>query len=350
MSPKRTYSESDVRIRPNSKGSRPRTKDRPRYDEAIQARVITVDRGRYTTLVDQGTETERAVIAVRARELRRTPVVVGDRVDLVGDVSGATDALARLVRIRERATLLRRSADDGDSTERVLVANADQLVIVTAAADPEPRPRFIDRSLAAAFNAGMDALIVVTKTDLAGADALARLYDAIDVAVLATSLPPEDAEGDVAAVGVEEVRRRLQGKTSVLIGHSGVGKSTLINALVPEARRATGVVNAVTGRGRHTSSSAIGLRLPDDEHGWVVDTPGVRSFGLAHVTPETLLAAFTDLVPASADCPRGCLHHENSPRCQLDSWVQAGNAGARGQERLDSFRRLLSGVEQQPGA
>jgi ribosome biogenesis GTPase len=128
----------------------------------------------------------------------------------------------------------------------------------------------------------------------------------------------------------------------VLVGHSGVGKSTLVNALVPSADRATGVVNAVTGRGRHTSSSAVAFPLHDERGatvGWVTDTPGVRSFGLAHVGPAGLLNAFPDLEPGEADCPRGCSHDE--PDCGLDDFVASGAAGDNGPARLDSFRRLL---------
>jgi ribosome biogenesis GTPase len=125
---------------------------------------------------------------------------------------------------------------------------------------------------------------------------------------------------------------------SVLLGHSGVGKSTLVNALVPGADRATGVVNDVTGRGRHTSTSAVALALPGGD-GWVVDTPGIRSFGLAHVDPSRIITHFPDLEPGTSECPRGCTHDE--PECALDAWVDAGRAGPAGRARLDSLRRLL---------
>jgi ribosome biogenesis GTPase len=130
----------------------------------------------------------------------------------------------------------------------------------------------------------------------------------------------------------------------VLVGHSGVGKSTLVNALVPAAHREVGHVNAVTGRGRHTSTSAYMLALPNDT-GWIIDTPGIRSFGLAHVEPEDLIEAFPDLDEMTEDCPRGCTHGEDEPECGLDEAVAAGEADP---ERVESFRRLLAAREGSP--
>ena len=106
------------------------------------------------------------------------------------------------------------------------------------------------------------------------------------------------------------MREQLSGRISVLVGHSGVGKSTLVNALVPGADRAIGGVNAVTGRGRHTSTSAVALELPGG--GWVIDTPGIRSFGLAHVDLDRGPAGFPDLEPGTEECPRGCTHDERT--------------------------------------
>ena len=157
--------EDRVRIRPQRGKSRPRTKERPAHEEAASGVVIAVDRGRYTRLVDG-----ELVTAMTARELGRKGVVVGDRVALVGDVSGAAGSLARVVRVEKRSTVLRRTADDSDPVQRVIVANADQLVIVTSLAEPEPRPRLIDRSLVAAFDAGLDPLLRPTKADLADPD------------------------------------------------------------------------------------------------------------------------------------------------------------------------------------
>lgn len=324
------YDETSVRVRPSGRGTRPRTKDRPAHDDAEEGLVTAVDRGRYTVVVG-----DRPVTAMRARDQARGRVVVGDSVGVVGDTTGDPGALARIVRISPRRTVLRRSADDTDRVERVIVANADQMVVVTALADPEPRPRLIDRCLVAAYDAGLEPLLVLTKSDLADPAAFLQTYAPLQVRYAVTSLDPcaEPATG----TGLDPLRELLHQRVSVLVGHSGVGKSTLVNALVPAARRATGEVNDVTGRGRHTSSSAVALPLPGG--GWVVDTPGVRSFGLGHVDPASFVEHFPDLAPGAAGCPRGCSHDE--PDCALDAWVRSGAAGPHGQERLESLRRLL---------
>lgn len=337
----RSWDESDVRIRPNKRGSRPRTKERPAHADAVTGRIVTVDRGRYTAVVGENTDDERVVVAARARELRRTPVVAGDLVSLVGNVTGAPDTLARLVRVEERITVLRRSADDTDPVERVVVANAEQLVIVVAAANPEPRTGFIDRALVAAYDAGIDPLLCVTKTDLKDPAGLLANYDYLDLKIITSGALGGPGAARLDAAAVERLRTELDGKVSVLLGHSGVGKSTMVNALTG-ADRAIGGVNAVTGRGRHTSSSALALQLEGAPPGsWIIDTPGIRSFGLAHVDPDRILQAFPDLEPGTADCARGCRHTDDAVDCGLDPWVASGEAGEAGRARLASLRRLL---------
>ncbi|MQA14082.1 MAG: ribosome small subunit-dependent GTPase A [Pseudonocardiaceae bacterium] len=321
------FDESDVRVRAGRGGSRARTKRRPDHTDAVTGMVVTVDRGRWTCVL-HGDPAHR-VTAMRARELGRTPVVVGDRVGLVGDLSGATDALARIVRVTERSSVLRRTADDTDPYERVVVANAEQLLVVASLADPPPRTGLIDRCLVAAYAGGLKPVLCLTKRDLAAPDRLLERYAALDLPVLLT-------QPDTPA---EVLRQRLAGRLSALVGHSGVGKSTLVNRLVPDAARATAEVSAV-GKGRHTSSSAVALPLPGG--GWVVDTPGIRSFGLAHVSTDDVVSAFGDLAEAIGDCPRGCRHlgPPADPECALDELAGAPHL------RALSVRALLSALSE----
>jgi ribosome biogenesis GTPase len=321
------YDESDVKIR-SGRGSRPRTKTRPDHADAKLAMVVSVDRGRWGCVLDG--DPDRRVTAMRARELGRTPIVVGDDVDVVGDLSGRADTLARIVRRGPRRTVLRRTADDTDPTERVVVANADQLLIVVALADPPPRTGLVDRALIAAYAGGLIPILCLTKTDLAPAAPFAEQFADLDLTVVTAGRDdPLDA-----------VAHLLVGNITVLLGHSGVGKSTLVNRLVPEADRAVGEVTDI-GRGRHTSTQSVALPLASGQHtSWVIDTPGIRSFGLAHIEPDDVLLAFSDLAEAIKDCPRGCGHMgpPADPECALDTLT---GPAAR---RVVAARRLLAAL------
>jgi ribosome biogenesis GTPase / thiamine phosphate phosphatase len=322
----REYDESDVRVR-SGRGSRPRTKTRPEHADASDAMVVTVDRGRWGCALDG--DPARVVTAMRARELGRTPIVVGDEVGIVGDVSGRPDTLARIVRRGERRTVLRRTADDTDPTERVVVANADQLLIVVALADPPPRTGFVERSLIAAYVGGLAPILCLTKSDLAAPEPFAAQFAGLELAVVTAGRTDP----------LESIRDLVTGKVTVFLGHSGVGKSTLVNRLVPDADRAVGVVSGV-GKGRHTSTQSVALPLAGS--GWVIDTPGIRSFGLAHVKADDVMMAFSDLAEAIEDCPRGCGHlgPPADPECALDGLT--GPAA----DRVVAARRLLAALSE----
>ncbi|WP_068157940.1 ribosome small subunit-dependent GTPase A [Rhodococcus phenolicus] len=301
---RRRYDESDVRVRPG-KGSRPRTKDRPAHLDAVEGMVFSVDRGRWGVVL--GGDPDRPIVAMRARELGRTPIVVGDRVGVVGDLTGRPDTLARIVRVHDRETVLRRTADDTDPFERIVVANAQRLLIVVALADPPPRTGLVERALVAAYAGGLSPVLCLTKSDLADPDEFTAQFTDLDLPVMLVG------RGD----DLTALTELITDSVTALIGHSGVGKSTLVNRLVPDADRATGEVSGV-GKGRHTSTQSVALPLPDG--GWVVDTPGIRSFGLAHISAEDVVAAFSDLAEAVEDCPRGCTHlgPPADPECALD--------------------------------
>ncbi len=321
----RRLDEDDVRNRPTRYGSRARSKQRPMHADAATGMVVTIDRGRFTVLL---ADPAVQVTAMRARELGRKSIAVGDQVAVVGDLSGQPDTLARIVRIEDRLTVLRRTADDNDPYERVIVANADQLLIVASLASPPPVYGLIDRCVVAALTAGLEPILLLTKADLASPDDVLANYADLDIPAVVTS----------RGADLAPIRELLDGKVTVFVGHSGVGKSTLVNALVPGAERSTGAVSEI-GKGRHTSTSVFALRLPEPLAGWVIDTPGVRSFGLAHVSAQDLLWAFPDLEDGAVQCPRGCEHLSAADGCRLDAWVAEGHSSAA---RLVGFRRLLA--------
>lgn len=327
---RRDIGTDDPRVRVRPARSKPRrSKKQVDYSASPTAFVFAVDRGRIH--VQMG---DTKLVGVKARALGRHGIVVGDQVRVTGDLSGKSGSLARIVEVLPRQTELTRSAEDSPGAkEKPMVANANQMAIVTACANPLPRPGMIDRLLVAAYCAGIEPLLLVTKSDLTSPEPLLELFRPLQVPSVVTSI--ESGEG------IDEVAELLAGRVSVLVGHSGVGKSSLMNTLIPEAERSTGHVNQVTGRGRHTSTSVMALPYQD---GWLIDTPGIRSFGLAHISEEDLLAAFPDLAEVSTRCPKLCPHLQSSPGCQLSSLEETDPAQER---RVESFRRLLASQHSQ---
>ncbi len=327
---RRDIGTDDPRVRVRPARSKPRrSKKQVDYSTSPTAFVFAVDRGRIHVQMGQTT-----LVGVKARSLGRRGIVVGDQVRVTGDLSGKSGSLARIVEVLPRKTVLTRSAEDSPGAkEKPMVANADQMAICTACADPLPRPGMIDRLLVAAYCSGIKPLLLVTKSDLTSPEPLLELFRPLKVTSVVTSL--------TSGEGVSQAADLLAGRVTVMVGHSGVGKSSLMNALIPEAERSTGQVNQVTGRGRHTSTSVIAEPFRD---GWLIDTPGIRSFGLAHISEENLLAAFPDLSEVATACPKLCPHLASSPGCQLSVLAETDPARAR---RVESFRRLLASQHSQ---
>lgn len=324
------YDEDDFRSRPGKHKSRPRSKDRPKFENAIDGLVITVDRGRFT--VNLSDLDDINIHAIKSRELGRKGVVVGDLVEVVGVDVKNPENMARIVKVKERKNSLQKSADDSESIERSLVSNIDIVAIVVATSEPEPNPRLIDRTVIAARLANAQPIIIATKTDVESSEKLSQMYQALDIPVISMN----------KTTNLDELLALLEGKTTVLIGPSGVGKSTLVNRLVPDAGRRTGEVNDVTGQGKHTSTSAYALKVNGKT--WIIDTPGIRSFGLAHASVEEILEGFPDLIQATTQCQKGCSHQDTS--CAIEA-VAFENPALL--PRLDSFRRLLASLETSEG-
>lgn len=292
-----------------------------RIDQDVPARVVAVDRGRVTVLLDGA-----VVEASYAGSMRGTRVVVGDHVR-VRAARHATDT-ARVTARLERTSVLERTSDDGVHEARTVAANVDQVVVVLAGDHLAAGTRFLDRVLVAAEIGGVDAVACINKVDLADADEVAsvrRRYETIGYQVLQTSALTRE--------GIDRLRWQLEGCWTVLAGHSGVGKSSIYNLLVPAADQA---VREVGRRGgRHTTVAARAEPVAGLDDGWVVDTPGVRSFGLGFVEEAQLGSAFPEL--RDLGCEHDDCRHDGEPGCRLEDAVIT-------EERLAAYRRLLSSL------
>jgi ribosome biogenesis GTPase / thiamine phosphate phosphatase len=291
------------------------------------ARVVAVDRGRIMTLL------EGEVLPARfAGGMRGTKVVVGDDVRVIPP-RHEHDA-ARITELLDRTSWLTRTGDDDQDDERVVVANADQIVVVITADHLELGTRFADRVLVAASVGHLDAVLCVNKLDLVDdRSAIAEVterYEALGVPVRATSA----ATGE----GIDALRELLTGVWSAFSGHSGVGKSSLFNLLVPDVDQQIGELGRFGGRHTTVASRAVAIPALD---AWLVDTPGVRSFGLGTIAPEELPRHLPEL--ARLDCELDDCVHDGEPGCALPAALAAG---AVHPARLETYRRLLAALRE----
>jgi ribosome biogenesis GTPase / thiamine phosphate phosphatase len=295
--------------------------------------VLRARSGFYTVATDEGDLVE-ARLRGRVKKDRQASdlAVIGDRVSLerLPDGSGAIDAIEP----RERRFSRRQPGPRGSWREDVMVANPDLVVVVFACDRPPPNPRLVDRFLVVAEYNEVPVLLVANKVDLVGAAEAHRLfggYQRIGYEVIFAAAKER--------TGVDELRNRLSGRLSIVTGPSGVGKSTLLNAIHPGLQLATGEVSQVlSGKGKHTTTHAE--LHPLDGGGYVADTPGIRELGLWQIPPSELAWCFPEFREHLGQCAFNDCSHLHEPRCGLRAAVEAGAVGA---DRYDSYRRMLTG-------
>lgn len=269
----------------------------------------------------------------RAKRGRRDTdlAVIGDRVSL----TRLTDATGVIEQIEPRRSKFsrRQPGPGGTAKEDVMVANLDQVLIVFACADPMPNPRLVDRFLVVAEANEVDAVIVVNKVDLCGEDDARSIFDRYER--IGYPLSYVSAK---QAIGLEGLRERLAGRVSIVTGPSGVGKSTLLNALQPGLRIATAEVSQALHKGRHTTTVAELHPLDGSGGGYVADTPGLRELALWQIAPSELAWCFREFRPYLGSCGFNDCRHLDEPRCAVRAALARGHISA---ERHESYRRLL---------
>jgi ribosome biogenesis GTPase len=259
-------------------------------------------------------------------------VAVGDRVQMsIGQdgrrtVVGVEPRRSRLARIREDRT--RRSGFSRQDV--VLAANVDISVIVAAVAQPAFHPKLVDRFLVICQYGGIRPILCLNKCDLVPAPPDVSVYEQIGLPIVYTS-----AE---AGTGLDELRSLLHGSVAVFTGHSGVGKSSLVNALLGDARQVVGAVRNADGRGRHTTTWSTLLHWDDDS--FVVDTPGVRSLGIWRIDPVTLGGYFREFDVLGARCRFSGCSHTHEPDCAVKAAAESGELPI---QRYQSYLRLMDG-------
>jgi ribosome biogenesis GTPase len=300
--------------------------------EQIPGLVVRSQSGFFTV------QTESGVLTCHLRgRLKRGKhvgdiVAVGDRVQ----VSHQPDGKGMIESIEPRASsLVRLDPRPQGVYQQVILANPDQAVFVFACARPNPRLRMLDRFLVIAEREKLPAVIVANKIDLVGrqcAEELFGFYPRIGYPVLYTCAKTSE--------GVDELRERLTGKTSALAGPSGVGKSSLLNAVQPGLGLAVREISQAFRKGRHTTS--VRQLFPLAGGGYVADTPGLRSLALWDTEPEELDGYFPELAPLVAACQFSNCSHKTEPGCAVRAAVEAGTVHP---QRYDSYLRLRAGEE-----
>ena len=302
--------------------------------------VIETTGSSYRVVSEDGTEFRcRTIAATKTENEYSSLVAVGDRVVLKETETGADyfEAVITLIEARRSALTRKRDLRRNRSKEKVQViaANIDQLVVVVSATNPPLSTRLIDRYLVFAESEHLHPVIVVNKMDLENSSMTTELmvpYHALGYQILYTSAGKRE--------GLEVLREALMGKMSAFSGHSGVGKSTLINRLVGERRLKTARTSMKSGKGVHTTSNAAMLPLPDG--GYVIDTPGIREFNLSGITRENLRFYFREFTHYMPDCAFSSGSHTVEPGCGI---VKAVESGLIDPDRYESYLALYTSIE-----
>ncbi len=304
---------------------------------ALQALVVRVDFGGCILRAPDG-----GVIEATARgRLMGRRKALGNKV-VVGDLARLSREGERMMidAVEPRRNAFSRRAAGERTAEQVVAVNIDQVLVVAAVRDPEFRPGFVDRVLAQTEHAKIPARLVLNKCDLSNAAEWRSLLEDYGKAGY-----PGIAVSARTGLSIDALRELCRGRRSLLIGHSGVGKSTLLNALFPDLALREGAVNLKTGKGRHTTTAAV-LLFP--EAGLeLIDTPGVRTFGLWGVGAEDLERAYPEFRPLLGHCRFADCKHSREPGCAL---TEARDAGSISTRRMDSFLKLRDELRAEAGA
>lgn len=292
------------------------------------ATVLAREGGSYRVLLEQ----RECVAVLRGKARDGDRAVAGDVVRIDPDTIGE-ETLA-ITGVEPRKSLLERRTPEGRGT-RPVAANVDQVVVVTAAADPAPLLQLIDRLLVVAEANRIPAMVIVNKIDLAPADAISRHLGAAGYPVLGTSTK--------SGVGIQEFRERLTGRESVLAGPSGAGKSSLLNAVEPGLALRIGAISAKVRRGTHTTTTAT--MVPLTLGGFVVDTPGFSEVGVWNVAPDALAVLYPEFAALAEQCRFGDCRHRREPGCAVLEAVEAGDIPA---SRHESYLAVLAELEALP--
>ena len=310
------------------------------HESAVSGVVTEVSGASYVVIADDGTEFRaRTFPGTKTDNGDTSLVAVGDRVELNLIETGTAlfEAVITFVLPRRSALTRKRDVRRNRSKEKtqIIAANIDQLVVVVSAYEPLLSTRLIDRYLVFAESDKLETILVVNKMDLEDSTETQQLmkpYKALGYTVYYTSAEKKR--------GMKSLKKALAGKLSAFSGHSGVGKSTLINQLFGYERLKTGETNWKTGKGLHTTSNSVMLLLPGG--GYIIDTPGIREFNLSDITRENLRFYFKEFLSFMPDCAYSSCTHTVEPKCGILAAVESGRIDS---ERYESYLAIYESID-----